>query len=1572
MHWNIGGALRNLDSAILMAKDADIDVLAVVETWLVDNNLVAQLRALGFEVLALNRDHDFSSKGRPGGGVLVIAINKDVRLRRVRETRATATLTVSAGIKGGAPIALTVCYVPDKSAIKRKGNENAIIDAHASITEHVLYAKARFAEAVLLMDANATLLDYDADDGAGPRRTRDGSPIDGSTHALRALISKLGMTTAHGWASTAHTTSRQISIRVEDIEADPDDIEGAVLAPDVQLGPRSHGREVDYIWTKSESAVTPISNPLFMEWRDYTSHRPLAVSIPLRPPSERPKTADKRRKPTNITIPPFSDRVWRLVGNAISEKLVTLAPDRSRPFNAPPDGARCNDPDGKIKALHDAVMDSAKRILTQSEGSFDAVIRATDDTYGLDSWHSGPPIPRRIILLLRDADKLRLRTKELRRQGYSTAHLEAMAKAAQKSARRLRLAHLRTWNRAALHVLESQRRHDAKRFHRTVKKLAPVDGVYAGRAEIPDTEDASAVQTFLHYAKSLYSTVAPCPPGPSDPAAMDFVPQAQGGAGASLHLQRPITPAEVYNVLFPASKDVRAAVCPHNAHCRLCSDYNAKLDAHSWRDDSLEPTPIHKPSISPSTAAGPDGMQAQLLRWSFTGVASSHEGRKDICRILSEAFTASITSGQAPEISADNRSLPLYKEPQPGHFADPADPKSYRFITIGNVIAKVFDLVLTARLTHWAVAEGLLGPEQVGYLADCSAEMHVFSLVETVKHEWRHNRDVYALFVDLRKAYDMVHPNALSAVLTHMGVPPKLVELLNSATAQRRTTISINGDLSDPIDMTTGLGQGSTLSPVLFILFLESMNRRLRSDPRLRGVTIGRAPTAVRVLSLFYCDDICVMASSPEELNIVLEVIQGWCVDFGMPMGTGTGKTEAMHFPAPLKSPPPSRPMTISRSHSMPARPTSLSLTRAQVPPTSPRVVTPAPPPLLPLRTGDITINWVKQYKYLGLLVTPSLRFQNRENAFITAMNAAFHNDIMSVEAIRQGPALMISQMYKTMVLSKPTYLLGVIEPSDAFCDAVDSITLRAARLMLPGSAPSTVAAILWAESGLNTLKEIALGHRARLSLHLRRPLQHDLLASKICEALTRENGVDSWTSRSRLIFNNTVMRGPPAPIDGLTRAATARGYGLKQGVHLWLDQARSIGSVSRVPIRRSVENLPIAAPAAAAYVALCDSFQRQPLPPQALPSLGELGPGAGGLLANCSDDTLPRVHRELLFMLRDGRRAFFSETYSPHTYTPASVEADTRVTCVLREDPKCSNCSLVGHNKSKCAKPLRVTRLQCSRCKLYGHSKSECNVSIANRAERKASITEHMRHRIHGDSPCPLCQSDDPMCPPNEPMGVAHLFLRCRHPSIVARRELIIKELPMFAGNLVTRLEHAQHWVPHRARNIPTDRESWSDAAWTAHDVAQYTQSWKSGHGAFVLLRALLAAPWTSFSIDESPDHLRHGLARVLATEMDKTRLPSHRLRGITKWWLQWAGRRAHSLCMLWKEEVEREDVHKRLSAAVGAPEFIPLTLSSQRTASTARLHPEDLDRTRHDDHLLHFFKMWPSIRVPAVSLCL
>ena len=88
--------------------------------------------------------------------------------------------------------------------------------------------------------------------------------------------------------------------------------------------------------------------------------------------------------------------------------------------------------------------------------------------------------------------------------------------------------------------------------------------------------------------------------------------------------------------------------------------------------------------------------------------------------------------------------------------------------------------------------------------------------------------DTYALFVDLRKAYDSVDPRALMLVLQRMGVPASLVELLRHRNRIRTTQATINGARSQPFAMRRGVGQGDIMSPLLFNLFIESLQRYLR------------------------------------------------------------------------------------------------------------------------------------------------------------------------------------------------------------------------------------------------------------------------------------------------------------------------------------------------------------------------------------------------------------------------------------------------------------------------------------------------------------------------------------------------------------------------------------------------------------------------------------------------------------------------------------------------------------------------------------------------------------------------
>ena len=93
------------------------------------------------------------------------------------------------------------------------------------------------------------------------------------------------------------------------------------------------------------------------------------------------------------------------------------------------------------------------------------------------------------------------------------------------------------------------------------------------------------------------------------------------------------------------------------------------------------------------------------------------------------ACSAFIAHGVAPLSGTIRRTISLFKHPKPGTPApDPADPNSYRFLTMMNTLPKVLSLVITRRITHWATREGLVGPEQAGFVPQQACAQQVWTL----------------------------------------------------------------------------------------------------------------------------------------------------------------------------------------------------------------------------------------------------------------------------------------------------------------------------------------------------------------------------------------------------------------------------------------------------------------------------------------------------------------------------------------------------------------------------------------------------------------------------------------------------------------------------------------------------------------------------------------------------------------------------------------------------------------------------------------------------------------------------
>ena len=246
----------------------------------------------------------------------------------------------------------------------------------------------------------------------------------------------------------------------------------------------------------------------------------------------------------------------------------------------------------------------------------------------------------------------------------------------------------------------------------------------------------------------------------------------------------------------------------------------------------------------------------------------------------------------------------------------------------------------------------------------------------------------------MKSAYDSVNPAALWAVLDRMGVPPAMLNVLRDWSEKRVTTMTRDGFQSEQWHMAMGVGQGDVLSPLLFNLFCESLSRHILSLPGYNGITVGVGADAVNVKELKYADDICNPAETPNELQLVLNATVAWCDAWGMTLGLGMKKTEAVPFIPPRNI----------KQH----------------------------PPLPALSVKGVPVSWVTEYRYLGYNLRADLCEAGNISAMANKLSAQWQRYFHSSKLVRLHSPAFVLQLFKTVILGSTNYLLALSNPSVA------------------------------------------------------------------------------------------------------------------------------------------------------------------------------------------------------------------------------------------------------------------------------------------------------------------------------------------------------------------------------------------------------------------------------------------------------------------------------------------------------------------------------------------------------------
>ena len=112
---------------------------------------------------------------------------------------------------------------------------------------------------------------------------------------------------------------------------------------------------------------------------------------------------------------------------------------------------------------------------------------------------------------------------------------------------------------------------------------------------------------------------------------------------------------------------------------------------------------------------------------------------------------------------------------------------------------------------------------QWGFQAGKSTSLALLSTI----HDWHlhleNSMEVCATFLDLRKTFDSVPHRQLMEVLSNLGLPSSVLKWLVSYLTDRKQRVVVNGCTSHESVVLSGVPQGSVLGPLLFLLYINSI-----------------------------------------------------------------------------------------------------------------------------------------------------------------------------------------------------------------------------------------------------------------------------------------------------------------------------------------------------------------------------------------------------------------------------------------------------------------------------------------------------------------------------------------------------------------------------------------------------------------------------------------------------------------------------------------------------------------------------------------------------------------------------
>jgi hypothetical protein len=256
-------------------------------------------------------------------------------------------------------------------------------------------------------------------------------------------------------------------------------------------------------------------------------------------------------------------------------------------------------------------------------------------------------------------------------------------------------------------------------------------------------------------------------------------------------------------------------------------------------------------------------------------------------KLLNEVFTTL----KVPSIWLESIIVPI---PKKGNLHK---VENYRGIAFMSCFAKLYNRLILNRLKPFF--EKILAENLAGFREKRSCRDLIHILRRILEGAEIKNLSLVATFVDFQKAFDSIYRPFMWDVLRSYGVPVHMVSAIKLLYDGNSVKIKVPStkQLSEKLEVETGVLQGDTLAPYLFVIVMDYILKKTR-DPNFGFLTHEEKGSRYRprgkkvIHDLAFADDIVLLDQNIPQAQAHLSALQNAAASSGLQISQS--KTEYM------------------------------------------------------------------------------------------------------------------------------------------------------------------------------------------------------------------------------------------------------------------------------------------------------------------------------------------------------------------------------------------------------------------------------------------------------------------------------------------------------------------------------------------------------------------------------------------------------------------------------------------------------------------------------------------------------